>query len=120
MDGFQHTIAHVMPVFAVFSKKNNMTVIALLGDLHSFTIKFIKKDEVHTARLAFRKQRLKRRSAPSSADGGRTMWKLIRTVIVPDWLTMDYSQPVDDDFDIKQARRELEERLKKYKTNPDG
>ncbi|TCJ88035.1 UNVERIFIED_ORG: DnaD/phage-associated family protein [Anoxybacillus amylolyticus] len=77
-------------------------------------------DEVRAARLAFRKERMKQRSAPPSSDGGRTMRKPIRTEIVPDWLKMDYSQPEDDDFDIEQARRELEERLKKYKTNPDG
>ncbi|WKA46925.1 DnaD domain protein [Geobacillus zalihae] len=77
-------------------------------------------DEVRAARLAFREQRMKQRSAPPSSDGGRTMRKPIRTEIVPDWLKMDYSQPEDDDFDVEQARRELEERLKKYKTNLDG
>lgn len=40
--------------------------------------------------------------------------KPIRKEIVPDWLNMDYSQPEDDDFDVEKARRELEERLKKY------
>lgn len=77
-------------------------------------------DEVRAARLAFREQRMKQRSAPPSSDGGRTMRKPIRTEIVPDWLNMDYSKPEDDDFDVEEARRELEERLKKYKTNPDG
>ncbi|MFC0299124.1 DnaD domain-containing protein [Geobacillus jurassicus] len=77
-------------------------------------------DQVRAARLAFREQRLKQRSSLSSSDGGRTMRKPIRTEIVPDWLKMDYSQPEDDDFDIEQARRELEERLKKYKDHPDG
>lgn len=72
-------------------------------------------DEVRAARLAFRKQRLNQRSTSSSTESSRTMRKPIRTEIVPDWLNMDYSQPEDDDFDIEQARRELEERLKKYK-----
>ncbi|MBB6281753.1 DnaD domain-containing protein [Geobacillus subterraneus] len=72
-------------------------------------------DEVRAARLAFRKQRVNQRSTSSSTAGGRTMRKPIRTEIVPDWLNMDYSQPEEDDFDIEQARRELEERLKKYK-----
>jgi len=72
-------------------------------------------DEVRAAQLAFRKQRLNQRSTSSSTESCRTMRKPIRKEIVPDWLNMDYSQPEEDDFDIEQARRELEERLKKYK-----
>ncbi|AMX82488.1 DNA replication protein DnaD [Geobacillus subterraneus] len=72
-------------------------------------------DEVRAARLAFRKQRVNQRSPSPLTESSRTMRKPIRTEIVPDWLNMDYSQPEDDDFDIEQARRELEERLKKYK-----
>ncbi|AWO73905.1 replication protein [Geobacillus thermoleovorans] len=77
-------------------------------------------DQVRAAQLAFREQQLKKRSASSSSGDGRKTRKPVRTEIVPDWLKMDYSQPEDDDFDIEQARRELEERLKKYKDNPDG
>lgn len=77
-------------------------------------------DQVRAAQLAFREQQLKRKASTVS-DGGRKMrTPVVRTEIVPDWLKMDYSQPEDDDFDIEQARRELEERLKKYKDNPDG
>lgn len=76
-------------------------------------------DEVRAARLAFRKQRLNQRSTSSSTESSRTMRKPIRTEIVPDWLNMDYSQPEDDDFDIEQARRELEERLKNIKNHPE-
>ena len=50
----------------------------------------------------------------SSPSKERDIQKPIRKEIVPDWLNMDYSQPEDDDFDVEQARRELEERLKKY------
>ncbi|MED4925936.1 DnaD domain protein [Anoxybacillus geothermalis] len=76
--------------------------------------------EVRAAQHVFREQRLKQRSASSPSDGGRPVRKPIRTEIVPDWLNMDYSTPEDDDFDVEQARRELEERLKKYKTGPNG
>ncbi|OQP06821.1 replication protein [Geobacillus sp. 46C-IIa] len=75
--------------------------------------------QVRAAQLAFREQQLKKRSASSSSGDGRKTRKPVRTEIVPDWLKMDYSQP-EDDFDVEQARRELEERLKKYKDNPDG
>ncbi|WP_025950442.1 DnaD domain-containing protein [Geobacillus thermocatenulatus] len=71
-------------------------------------------DQVRAAQLAFREQQLKRKASTVS-DGGRKMRTPVRTEIVPDWLKMDYSQPEDDDFDVEQARRELEERLKKYR-----
>ncbi|KQC48507.1 replication protein [Geobacillus sp. Sah69] len=72
-------------------------------------------DQVRAAQLAFREQQLKRKASTVS-DGGRKMrTPVVRTEIVPDWLKMDYSQPEDDDFDVEQARRELEERLKKYR-----
>ncbi|MED4922929.1 DnaD domain protein [Anoxybacillus geothermalis] len=77
-------------------------------------------DQVRAAQLAFREQQLKKRKASTVSDVGRKMRTPVRTEIVPDWLKMDYSQPEDDDFDVEQARRELEERLKKYKDNPDG
>ncbi|KJE28124.1 DnaD domain protein [Geobacillus kaustophilus] len=70
-------------------------------------------DQVRAAQLAFREQQLKKRQA--STDSGRKTRTPVRTEIVPDWLKMDYSQPEDDDFDVEQARRELEERLKKYR-----
>jgi DnaD/phage-associated family protein len=76
-------------------------------------------DQVRAAQLAFREQQLKKRHAPAS-DSSRKIRKPVRTEIVPDWLNMDYGQPEDDDFDVEQARRELQERLKKYKDNPDG
>ncbi|KZE96377.1 Replication initiation and membrane attachment protein [Geobacillus stearothermophilus] len=53
--------------------------------------------------------------ANEKEKGTRTVRKVVRTEIVPDWLNMDYSQPDDDDFDVEQARKELEERLKKYR-----
>ncbi|OKO91449.1 Helicase loader DnaB [Geobacillus proteiniphilus] len=75
--------------------------------------------QVRAAQLAFREQQLKKRHAPAS-DSSRKIRKPVRTEIVPDWLNMDYGQPEDDDFDVEQARRELQERLKKYQENPDG
>ncbi|MFC0297139.1 DnaD domain-containing protein [Geobacillus jurassicus] len=72
-------------------------------------------DQVRAAQLAFREQQLKKRKASTVSDVGRKMRTPVRTEIVPDWLKMDYSQPEDDDFDVEQARRELEERLKKYR-----
>ncbi|NNV07520.1 DnaD domain protein [Geobacillus sp. MMMUD3] len=77
-------------------------------------------DQVRAAQLAFREQQLKKRSASSTSGDDRKTRKPVRTEIVPDWLKMNYSQPEDDDFDIEQARRELEERLRKYKDDPDG
>ncbi|ATO38214.1 MULTISPECIES: replication initiation and membrane attachment family protein [Geobacillus] len=53
--------------------------------------------------------------ANEKEKGVRPVRKVVRTEIVPDWLKMDYSQPDDDDFDVEQARKELEERLKKYR-----
>ncbi|MEK4384196.1 RepA protein [Aeribacillus sp. FSL K6-2848] len=52
----------------------------------------------------------------SNSSEGQNIQKPTRKELVPDWLKMDYNQPKDDeDFDIEQARRELEERLKKYR-----
>lgn len=44
--------------------------------------------------------------------------KVIRKEMLPDWLNMDYSQKETDtneEVDVEKKRRELEERLKKYK-----
>jgi len=52
----------------------------------------------------------------SNSSKEQTIGKQVRKELIPDWLKMDYNQPKDDeDFDIEQARRELEERLKKYR-----
>lgn len=52
----------------------------------------------------------------SNSSEGQNIQKPTRKELVPDWLKMDYNQPKDDeDFDVEQARRELEERLKKYR-----
>ena len=43
----------------------------------------------------------------------------MRKELLPEWLNMDYSQSDDQDkdenIDIEEKRRELEERLKKYR-----
>jgi replication initiation and membrane attachment protein len=46
--------------------------------------------------------------------------KVIRKEMLPDWLNMDYSQNESEtnqeqDVDLEEKRRELEERLKKYR-----
>jgi len=51
----------------------------------------------------------------SNSSEEQDIQKPVRKELVPDWLKMDYSQSEDDDFDIEQARQELEERLKKYR-----
>jgi replication initiation and membrane attachment protein DnaB len=52
----------------------------------------------------------------SNSSKEQTIGKQVRKELIPDWLKMDYNQPKDDEyFDIEQARRELEERLKKYR-----
>ncbi len=53
--------------------------------------------------------------ANEKEKGTKTVRKVVRTEMVPDWLKMDYSEPEDDDFDVEQARKEIEERLKKYR-----
>ncbi|ALF11775.1 replication initiation and membrane attachment family protein [Parageobacillus thermoglucosidasius] len=49
----------------------------------------------------------------------KTSRKVVRKELLPEWLNMDYSQNDDQDNDeninIEEKRRELEERLKKYR-----
>lgn len=48
----------------------------------------------------------------------KTTRKVVRKEMLPDWLNMDYSQKETDtneEVDIEKKRRELEERLKKYR-----
>ncbi|MBY6276804.1 DnaD domain-containing protein [Symbiobacterium thermophilum] len=66
-------------------------------------------EQVRAAQLAFKEQQAKKRSR-----------KTVRTEMVPDWLNTDYSQyennkESDDPEELERKRRELEERLKKYR-----
>lgn len=75
-------------------------------------------EQVRAAQLLFKEQQTKKRNG----SGGDKQRKPVRTEIVPDWAkNIDYnvsdsSQNQDDD--LEQRRRELEERLKKYRDNP--
>ncbi|MGX1899885.1 replication initiation and membrane attachment family protein [Thermolongibacillus altinsuensis] len=54
--------------------------------------------------------------------GQKAKRKPIRTELLPDWLKTDYSQfenrQTESEEALEQKRRELEERLKKYRENP--
>ncbi|MGG3843289.1 DnaD domain-containing protein [Anoxybacillus kestanbolensis] len=73
-------------------------------------------EQVHAAQKAFKEQQAKKRNG-SSTNGK----KAVRTEIVPDWLNTDYSQyeqKADTDQEaLERKRRELEERLKKYRND---
>lgn len=73
-------------------------------------------EQVHAAQKAFKEQQAKKRNV-SSTNGK----KAVRTEIVPDWLNTDYSQyehKADvDPAALERKRRELEERLKKYRND---
>ncbi len=73
-------------------------------------------EQVRAAQKAFKEQQAKKRNG-SSTNGK----KAIRTEIVPDWLNTDYSQyehKADADQEaLERKRRELEERLKKYRND---
>ncbi|OQM47511.1 replication protein [Anoxybacillus sp. UARK-01] len=75
-------------------------------------------EQVRAAQLAFKEQQAKKRNG---SNGSR---KRTRTEMIPDWLNPDYSQHEDEkqpsEEELERKRRELEERLKKYKNNPDG
>ncbi|GCD83698.1 hypothetical protein PTHTG4_27620 [Parageobacillus thermoglucosidasius] len=71
-------------------------------------------DQVRAAQLAFKEQQSKKRNG---FNGSR---KPVRTEMIPDWLNTDYSQcennkGSDDPEELERKRRELEERLKKYR-----
>jgi DnaD/phage-associated family protein len=71
-------------------------------------------EQVHAAQLAFKEQQAKKRNGSSGTKQRKT-----RTEMIPDWMNTDYSQfenKVADDLDeLEKKRRELEERLKKYR-----
>ncbi|MGG3998824.1 DnaD domain-containing protein [Anoxybacillus kestanbolensis] len=73
-------------------------------------------EQVHAAQKAFKEQQAKKRNG-SSTNGK----KAVRTEIVPDWLNTDYSQyeqkAETDQEALERKRRELEERLKKYRND---
>lgn len=71
-------------------------------------------DQVRAAQLAFKEQQAKKRNG---FNGSR---KPVRTEMIPDWLNTDYSQyennkESNDPEELERKRRELEERLKKYR-----
>jgi DnaD/phage-associated family protein len=72
-------------------------------------------DQVRAAQLAFREQQSRKRNG----SNGSNHRKPTRKEMIPDWLNIDYSQyenkVADDPEELEQKRRELEERLKKYR-----
>ncbi|SFA54639.1 hypothetical protein SAMN05192569_105323 [Parageobacillus thermantarcticus] len=77
-----------------------------------------------TGKIRSIKRRLKKGmdtyQRPASSSDAKTLGKAaVRKEIVPDWLNMDYSQQessIDEELhDLEQKRRELEERLRKYR-----
>jgi DnaD/phage-associated family protein len=77
-------------------------------------------EQVRAAQMAFKEQQAKKRNVSSSNAKQR---KPVRTEMLPDWLgDIDYghipASPSNDDDDVEQRRRELEERLKKYSNTP--
>jgi DnaD/phage-associated family protein len=70
-------------------------------------------EQVRAAQMAFKEQKKR------NGFNGSNHRKPTRTEMIPDWLNIDYSQcenKVDDDpEELERKRRELEERLKKYR-----
>jgi DnaD/phage-associated family protein len=70
-------------------------------------------EQVRAAQMAFKEQQAKKRNG---SNGSR---KPMRTEMIPDWLNTDYSQyenkESNDPEELERKRRELEERLKKYR-----
>jgi DnaD/phage-associated family protein len=70
-------------------------------------------EQVRAAQMAFKEQQAKKR------NGSNVFRKQMRTEMIPDWLNTDYSQyenkVADDPEELERKRRELEERLKKYR-----
>ncbi|WP_199426942.1 DnaD domain-containing protein [Thermaerobacillus caldiproteolyticus] len=74
-------------------------------------------EQVRAAQLAFKEQQSKRRNGSSNTRQRQP----IRTEMLPDWLgNMSYDVPdtPTDHDDVERRRRELEERLKKYRDTP--
>jgi DnaD/phage-associated family protein len=75
-------------------------------------------EQVRAAQLAFKEQQAKKRSSNANQR------KPKRTEMIPDWLNTDYSQyenkATDDPEELERKRRELEERLKKYRDSEDS
>jgi DnaD/phage-associated family protein len=72
-------------------------------------------EQVRAAQMAFKEQQAKKRNG----FNGSNHRKPTRKEMIPDWLNIDYSQyenkVADDPEELEQKRRELEERLKKYR-----
>jgi DnaD/phage-associated family protein len=71
-------------------------------------------EQVRAAQMAFKEQQAKKR------NGSNGFRKPMRTEMIPDWLNTDYSQyennkESNDPEELERKRRELEERLKKYR-----
>ncbi|NNU96300.1 DnaD domain-containing protein [Anoxybacillus sp. EFIL] len=73
-------------------------------------------EQVHAAQKAFKEQQSKKRNGSST-----NRKKAVRTEVIPDWLNTDYSQyeqkAETDQEALERKRRELEERLKKYRND---
>jgi DnaD/phage-associated family protein len=72
-------------------------------------------EQVRAAQMAFKEQQAKKRNG----FNGSNHRKPTRKEMIPDWLNIDYSQYENkvayDPEELEQKRRELEERLKKYR-----
>jgi DnaD/phage-associated family protein len=72
-------------------------------------------EQVRVAQMAFKEQQSKKRNGSNGSNRRKTT----RTEMIPDWLNTDYSQyenkVADDPEELERKRRELEERLKKYR-----
>jgi DnaD/phage-associated family protein len=78
---------------------------------------YLTIEQVRAAQLAFKEQQVKKRNG----SNGSKNRKSTRTEMIPDWLNTDYSQcenkDADDPEELERKRRELEERLKKYRND---
>ncbi|WP_051530064.1 DnaD domain protein [Anoxybacteroides tepidamans] len=75
-------------------------------------------EQARAVQLAFKEQRSKNRS-----DNVSNRRKTVRTEMLPEWFNPDYSQHEDEkqpsEEELERKRRELEERLKKYRKEGD-
>ncbi|NNU91844.1 DnaD domain protein [Geobacillus sp. NFOSA3] len=76
-------------------------------------------EQIRAAQMAFKEQQAKKRNGSGSVKQRRP----VRTEMIPDWLgNINYDVPESADHhdsDVERRRRELEERLKKYKDTND-
>lgn len=108
IEGFNHQQSDLIHEFLKANKIDD-------GDLKNKLLKRLKGKRFKYMAYIEKTFETVKKMVDSNSSEEQDIQKPVRKELVPDWLKMDYSQSEDDDFDIEQARQELEERLKKYR-----